>query len=307
MMATTGWGAARRGISAAQRLPRLILVLFVPLFLLALPGALLVRDALDVAFGNSMVGDEFLERFDAILASEALTGLGGAFGSVIHLIFPLGAIGILLNILLAGGTLDIIAEEQNFTLARFLHGCGTYLGRFFGLWLLMAAILVVAAAVLLLPFGAIIAGLINGGADEKTIILRLAVIAGFLFLPLLLIPLAADYARIHIVRGTRSVWKAAGRGFVFVFRNLLPVLALQILFLIILFTVTVVYLVVAEFIGMTTPLTILLSFLVQQIYIYCRLWIRVATIAGEVTLFEGRKRAPVRFYGWDDSPSVVAD
>jgi hypothetical protein len=299
----TGVAAFRKSLSEASSNPKLVLTLYFSGLVLAFPVVFMARSITETVFGSSMAVGALLPGFDYTVVHDVFTHHGEALRTIIHLCYPVVLLGMFVNLFLAGGTLSLLAHNQSFALGTFIGSCGAYFGRFLKLWLVLVAIGIVTFVVLSIPFGIVTSALSEYGESEQVMILGTAVAAAFIFSPMVLVLLVADYAKVFlVVYEAQSVWTALARGFSFLFSNFRTVLMLHILLLSVLALAIGAYLTLESMIGMTSSITILAVFLLQQMFMLVRLWSRVAFFAGEVILYSGRRPRPVIFYGWDDSP-----
>jgi hypothetical protein len=299
----TGTTAFRKSLADASSNLKLVILLYLCSLLLAFPVAFLAHSITTIAFGNSLAADALLPGFDYTVIHDLLSHHGEALRTIIRLCFPVVFLGVFANIFLAGGTLSLLVRDHSFALGTFFGSCGAYFGRFVRLWLIFAAIGLAVFAILNIPLALVSAALSDKAESEQVVVLGTIAAAALIFSPMLVVLLAADYARVSmIVHEAGSVWMAVGRGFSFVLNNLWAVLMLHFLLLLVLGLATAAYLVLEGFVGMTSFITILAVFLLQQLFIAIRLWNRVTFFAGEVILYTGRRPRPIVFYGWDDSP-----
>lgn len=298
----TGTEAFRSGCGVAARTPGLVLALYGANLLLALPLAIGFLAMMKSAFGSSMAPETLLEGFDATVLHDALAGSGDAFRALVRTAIPTALLGMLINAAMAGGILNVLLSDQPFSARLFFEGIGKFIGRYLRLWAVMMIIGVGLFLLLSVLFG-LISGVVIQSESDRTATIGVA-LGLLVYAPLFLVVMAGDYAKIQIALfDLESVWRAAGRGFLFLFRNPGPTLLLQLLLLLLLAAATAIYWGIDAFVGMNSAGTIFLMFCVQQIFVGVRMWIRTATFAGAAALFEARKPHPVIYYGWDDSPA----
>jgi hypothetical protein len=293
----------RSACTHAVTSPALVLTLYAANLLLAFPAFTVAHSVLRTALGYSQAGESLLPGFDYTAWSDLLSARSLSFGMVLQWAVPMTLLGVVLYTFVAGGVLDLLARERRFSAPSFFRACGTYMGRFFRIWILTAIVLFLAASVFGTLLGTIIEMLNRNSDSEQTIGITLIVSMIVFSFPVLLTFMASDYARVYtVVQDGRSSWKALGRGFLFVLRNAGSTLGLHLLLLLLLGVAVVLYLALEGLFTIDRPATIALAFLLQQLFMVGRAALRVAFCAGEVLLYEERKPRPVIFYGWDDSP-----
>jgi hypothetical protein len=108
----------------------------------------------------------------------------------------------------------------------------------------------------------------------------------FLFVVMLVV-MMADYAKIAaVINNSNSMLKASWQGIKFVFRHFLSTVGLQLSIILLLLVAVTIYLILEAQIGMATPFTILVMFLIQQLSVGAKVWTRVLTFAGEIELYD---------------------
>ena len=287
--------------------PRLVITLYLVNLLLAFPALYVTHSALESALGNSLAGESLLPGFDFTVFFDLLGAHSLTPGSLLPLSLSLAVAGVVVQVFLAGGILDLLVREKRFSGATFFRACGAYIGRFTRIWILTVLSLLLVIALFCILFVAMV-DIINAkmGSEQATGIATIIVLVVF-SVPVLLVFMASDYARVNtVVHEGQSAWMSLRRGFLFVLRNIGSTLGLHLLLLLLLTVFIVLYLSLEGLINMDRSFTILLVFLLQQLFVLARLAIRVAFCAGEVELYEERKPRPVVFYGWDDSPPIQA-
>ncbi len=284
--------------------PGLVLMLYLVNLLLAFPAFYLSYSVLHSAFGNSLAGESLLAGFDYTIWSDLARVDRISLATVFQCALPLAILGIVAQTFLSGGILDLLTRQKRFSPSTFFQACGSYLGRFFRIWVLTAIIVAAIALLFLTALGAVLAAADARPDSDRAEAVGIGVSLALLVLALLPVLMASDYARVDTVaEGRRSSWKAVGRGFAFLLHNPGSTLALHLLLLLLLAISGAVYLLLEELTGIDRPLTIFLLAILQQLFMVARAAIRIAFSAGEVALYEERKPRPVVFYGWDDSPS----
>jgi hypothetical protein len=100
--------------------------------------------------------------------------------------------------------------------------------------------------------------------------------------------MVADYAKILVVvHNEHSMLKTSWRSMKLVFRYFFRTFGLELLMVLVPIVLFVIYLWLDLSIGMTSALTILLMFILQQLFIITRAWTKVFFFAGELSLYYG--------------------
>ncbi len=282
------------GLRQGAQSPFLVLTLYVFNLAFALPLAMMFRSILASTFGDSMALERFLDGFDYSTYQDFLTQAAPAMSAFWAVVFWTFLVYVLVNTLLAGGTLTILGTAGGrFSLGAFFSGCGRFVGRFFRLFLIYALLVGVSMTIVGLILGAVF-GAATGDADsEITLVIWGIVVAsiGVTILGLLLVSL--DFAKVATVRwDMRSMIKATGKSLAFVVRRVASVLTASLLVLLMLAGGTAVYLAVAGVLGMDSDGVLVLAVVLQQIYVLYRIYLRVAFYGCELSMHAALEAEP---------------
>ncbi len=277
------------GIKRATSEFRMVLLLYVVNLLAVLGLALALRSVLVEGLGATMATSSLMSEMNYTVLQEFLREHWEGANLVFRQLVWFSLIYMLVNTLLAGGILTIIREKDTrFSLREFLSGCGTYFFRFLRLFLLFGILLIVCALLWTFVLGVLFDAITAEATSEVTWIISFFVMVVLFLLPIMIVILIADYAKIStVLSNTHSMLRSAWRAVKFVFRNFIKVVSLQLLMLLIPIVLFVIYLWLDLSIGMTTFGTIYLMVLLQQLFILTRVWSRVFFFSGEMELFEG--------------------
>ncbi len=307
-------GALIDAIRRVNQAPVILACVFVITLLTALPLSLLMRDSISRSFGHSLMADEALHRANYLWwteywAAQPAGSIGRTFGpSVIGFaavldnisalldqderptgLLMLGGAYLVLSLFLSGGILDRYARNRPTRAHEFFTACGTYFVRF----LRLAPIMALTYYVL---FRYVHPWLFDGVYDSITrdvTVERTAFFwrAGFyLVFGLLLVAanVVFDYTKARaVIEDRRSMIGALGAGLRFARRNAGAVSALYALDGLLFLAVVGLYALVAPGAG-TEGALMWLGFLVSQLYLLARLWVRLVFAASSAALFQGR-------------------
>jgi len=315
-----GWRAFRIGLSRATRTRWVLVILFAANLASALPLVVLPGLGL-VAFGRRPAIRQAADGVDAWLVIEtmlaplsgaALGGEGADKGAIgmaasewrhpwaelsrqlqqatlvgLATAAALPVLAWLTGAFLSGGLVLTFAEvpqdapgtgagSRRFRWRRFLWGCWHW----FGAFLLLGAVQGIASSVVFGPLVAAAMGAVAVvGGWSAWVVVPVLVVVGALWLALM------EYTRIVAVVGeTRNVVRAFGEAARFVARNLRGVVGLYGLALVLLGAVHAIYR-----LGLMTWLPLdwwALVLVVQQGFVWGRLWARVVRVAGGVALYQ---------------------
>jgi hypothetical protein len=301
---------------------------------LALPFALVLRDAIARHLGDSLAADaaanavnfdwwnEFLAQSSGL--GQTLTPSVIGFAAVLENLstiadspVPSGTLSLVIaahvagSIFLLGGVLDRLARDRAVGTHGFFAACGVFFFRFLRLAIIAgAAYAALIAWVHPWLFDQLYPDWTREVTVERTAFaVRVLLYAGFGAI-LIAINLLVDYAKIRMVvedrRSAIGALIAAGR---FVRRQPASALVLYLLNSAIFLAVLALYFVVAPGAGGSRA-AIVAGFVVSQLYVALRVVARLAFAASQIAFFQGRlahagytARPAAR---WPDSPAAAA-
>ncbi len=276
------------GLRRASTEPKMILVLYFANLLMALPVAMAFRAVLASGFGSSMTPSTLLGSLDFTTWQDFLTVHRDELSAVFRQISWIVMLSMLVNAFLAGGILTVLKDSRGkFTASSFFGGCGAYLGRFLRLFLLFVIVLLLVGLLVGGIVGFLGQALTDNANSEITYIWVQCAMAILFMIPVMLVMMIADYAKVSVVlNDERSMLKSAWKATTFVFRNIFKTFGLELLLVLVAILLFVVYLLIDLSIGMTSDLTIVLMSVIQQLFIASRAWVKVMFFEGELSLYE---------------------
>jgi hypothetical protein len=300
------------GIRRVNQSPAILVCVFIVTLLTAFPFSVVVRDSITGHLGGSLAADEaaqgvnrqWLAEYQA-QAGELGRTLGTrviGFAAVLDNLSALldrerrsaaflwlGAVYLVLWLFLAGGVLDRYARDRPTRSYEFFTACGVYFVRF----LRLAPIVALTYYVLFayghpLLFGGVYETVTRDVTLERTAMFwRMGLYAVFGAL-LLLVNMIFDYAKVRaVVEDRRSMIGAITAGLRFVRSHFSAVALLYLMNGSLFVALLLIYAVVAPGAG-AAGAGLWLGFVVSQLYLFARLWVRLLFLASEVALFQGR-------------------
>jgi hypothetical protein len=294
----------------------MLLFLWLASFFFALPATVVITESIDASAGESRMRVRLLEGFDTgwhgeylhtargieTTVSPSQVGLGawldnldeGWSGRLFTRpwgVVATGGLFALLWLFFLGGILERLRRSRpRFFLSDFLGSGGGFFFRFFRLAVVSGVLyyLVFKLAWWLFPW---IRERTEDITVERTVLLYNLLGAALIVLLLVLIKLIFDYAKIAmVVEGRRSALWALLRGLRFVLRRPLRTFGLVVGFALLLALVFTVYGFVAPGAGQATPLAIVGAFLVSQLFLVAKLFLKLGLLGSQVALYEREAR-----------------
>ena len=307
-------GAFLDGMRRVNGAPTILACLFAVTLLTALPFSLVLGGSLRASLGHSLAADEALRGVNYLWwteywASQPAGSMARTFGpSVIGFAVVLDNISTLLDkgerpaallmvggaylllwLFLAGGILDRYARNRPTRAHEFFSSCGLYFVRFLRLApIVAAAYYVLFRYVHPWLFDDLYGRIIKDVTVERTAFFWRAGFYCVFGLLLVSVSVVFDYAKARaVIEDRRSMVGAVSAGLRFVRRNLRAVTTLYALDALLFIVVIGLYALVAPGAGRSGVL-MWLGFLVSQLYLLARLWVRLVFFASSVALFQGR-------------------
>lgn len=255
----------------------MVLLLYLLHLMLALLIALPMGSVIETSIGSSLELTKLLADYDHTVVSDLLNVHGEAIGLVFSQIKWVLLLYLLLLAGMRGGMLAVM-QEQPAVRQRYAFWIGSlrFYSRFLRLGLLMLLLQMLAAALVLVPFGFVVSKAIGPGFTERGILLSLLPVLLLFYALLSLLMTVSQYAHVAIVRedspriwpairaAFRTVGQAPGKTWgLFLFHTGLVLLLYSF------------YLLLSGAIGMSGVFTLLIAFLLQQVFVYVRILAKV--------------------------------
>lgn len=304
----TARGAFLDGWRRALHAPWVAAGLLVATLLVALPVAAVVGGMIERQLGSSLEADQAASEWNAGWAAEfgaraqgvgrtftyQILGFGGTLATLSDFVDKVpqnpavaGAIGayLLLWIFLTGGIVDRLARDRPTRARGFFAACGTYLGRFVRLGLIVGC----AYWALFHWLHPYLFGELynrwtrNMMVERQAVVVRAGLYAGFLA-ALAVVGVIADFAKVRIVvEDRRSILGALASSVRFIRRRPGRVVGLYLLNVFAFGMILALWLVAAP----SAAAAVWIALLVAQVYLLARLWAKLAFVASEIAFFQG--------------------
>lgn len=283
-----------KGIKEAALQPKMISVLWFINFVFGSVIFYLFYMRFSEVFGSSLVADKLLKKLDYNFVFEFLVYNEQFIHSIFSLAFVLILIYFLVSMFLYGGILNrLVHSPASYDVGRnnarfasvFFRGGGKFFGRFFRLTIYS---LILWLVVLVFFFGLtrLVGALTAKGTREQLsfYLFFVEVVIGLLLI--YLIKMILDYTRIKIVtEDTRHVFRSMFQTIGFVFKNFGKTLSLYYLLVLTGIILIGIYWLLRQVIPDYSLVTILITFIIYQIFIASRGWLKVAFQAAQLSFY----------------------
>jgi hypothetical protein len=251
---------------------QIVLVIFLVNFTLGLIVAFPSFSIIKAESEQSLAFEKLIKDFDFTVFYDFMHKNGKSLVSIMPVSLLLAGLYTILNIFFSGGILSQFTIRDTFKLSEFLKNSWHYFLRFFVLFIVQIIFLIIALLATFIVFG--IFGVIAEGKTEPTFVAWMIFPSAFTFFIITFLLNVGDYARVLLHRDDLlNPWKAFWKATEYIFRNFKT---MQVYWAIVLvgFAVILVYLILESTIGMTSGFKIWLMFIIQQFFIFCRVFIR---------------------------------
>jgi hypothetical protein len=290
-----------QGIKQASSQAKMIFVLWLSNFLFSSVIFYLFFGAFSRAMGNSAVAEGLLKRFDFNFLVEFMSNHGESIATIFYSILILTLLYLLVSTFLFGGILftltlrsksiDSTSERRRFA-QIFFQGAGKFFGRFFRL-LIYSLLLWIASLIILFLVNLLISLFAGREASEKLFFYTLWVRLGIALFIFFLVRMILDYTRIKIaLEDSPKVFRSLFEMIKYVLKKLGKTLALYYLLLLTGAVFFAVFWASKSIIPQNSFITILIAFLVGQVFIASHGWLRIAFQQAQLVFYSPGHQEP---------------
>lgn len=283
------WALVKAGFTGANAQLRLAFLLWGINLVFALVVAIPFFHLLDESLSRSLIGQRSLRFPDANWLIGLLHSQQSFLDSLSVTVMWVALSYMVVNALLSAGVLEILAGGSRFSFRRFFEGVVRHGGPFLRLFILSLIIYFLIFLLLHDLLEKALDGLSRGWYSEagalglywaKNVLLAVILLGTVMIF---------DYAKIRVVleSSPRAVGEAV-RAFRFVRHHLRPTLLVFYGLGLAGVILTLLYLGLDALLVPTSLGLVILGFLVQQLYMFSRMWLRVAFFVAEMELYRER-------------------
>jgi len=249
-------------------------------YILSMPVSIMLNKALQ----NTTAASDTLKAFDFTIFATIMNQYAKSL-SFSRSLITIGLLYLIVNIFFAGGILKIFAGENKFQLSEFLEGCVEYFNRFLRLFLLSVVFLLLVF-VLQLVISKFFNFLTKNASTEhlRSILLFLRIF--LIGIMLAFVNMVFDYAKIMTVcNDFTAMYKTMKNAVKFVLIHLRKTSGLYTLFLITAILILIIYLLLESIISVNSAFMVVVFFILSQLYMLTRVWIRLSFFSGQYTFY----------------------
>ncbi|MCX6169361.1 MAG: hypothetical protein NTX65_08475 [Ignavibacteriales bacterium] len=275
-----------RGFKEARTSTKIVFIIYGSTLLLGLIAAGAFNSQLTGMAGARMELYKLLPNFDFTVYSDFMNNYGDIIQPFITQLTWFGLFYFFFTAFFAGGILKYFEGSSITSKAQaFFAGSTKYFFRFLRLGLYVLFFQLIVFAIIALIFSSIFTKAVDNTTEPTLFVILLiwSVLHLFFFI---LISIISDYTKIILVKeDSRKVWRALITGLKFTFKKIYVVYPLYILLLIVPVAATLIYFWLDELIDMRSEFTVLVMLIIQQIFIWFRLFSKVWILGSEFVLF----------------------
>lgn len=286
--------ALKSGIAATNANKRLLALLLIINLLFGLLMTTPVYRLIQDSVGESLMGDRLAQGFDYQWYFEFQREYAHAIPPIGSTIQTATVIYLLLSIVLMGGILaTLVPTDNGFSLRRFFEGCSRYCLRFFGVAIIGLILYWLVLVWLNRGLSSLLGRMTTDPTAERWAFavnwLRYAI----LFVIACFINLILDYTKIRIVIDEpKSLFAGLTGAIRLVFGHLKTTIGLYAMVGLMGLLFLVIYYYAEQGMSGSTRAAIIAVFVLQQLSILARLWIRVTFYSSQMRLYTGLRPAP---------------
>lgn len=259
---------------------------------LALTVGMQVFNVLEASFGQSLSVRQLLEHYDHTVISDFLKVHGASITPLLGQLRWLILFWFLFSVFLDAGMISTTnltqAELDGFKiLEAFWWSAARIFWQFLKIVAFFTLLAALWSALIFVPILTFLEPSIRWFPSEKYSVWLVLLLIGCWFLGMALLWLWSILSRFQTAEGVQGFWKSIRKGWATLRLNRRYVLIFFSVFLVLHMLILGVYLFVEALVGMTSPLLILLIFVLQQMTVFYRIRIRQFLYAGLEMIGDG--------------------
>ncbi|MFA5814410.1 MAG: hypothetical protein WC865_02170 [Bacteroidales bacterium] len=273
------------GFSAAIKSLRMLLLIYLSYLVIAILLAIPFYGLIRSAAGNSQLPDSLMNGFDATAIRELLDNGGKAFGFYLKAFMPWIFAFLLFQVYLSGGIFSWVSNPRGKFTISFFHQHGRkYFWRYLKLAVYFLIIHLIIGLILYLPY-LLTTGSREGLTDQQIVCPFLFIMGGHLIL-LVFVFLLADLVKSRLFeQDSRKVFKTIFKCLKMAFRRFFSFYFLGLLLLVFPLVLFAGFYLIRSSILVNTAGTILFIFVIQQVMIFLRIFLRVWRLAATYSYY----------------------
>lgn len=275
------------GFKSAFKTKKLSITIYIITLCLALCLALPFGNTIEKEAGSSMAFVSLLKDFDYTVYKDFMNQSSKAIGPYLSVAVWAGLFYLILTIFFEGGILTILKRrEGKYSLSAFWKGSAEYFSRFLRLAIYSVVIQIIVFLAVYIPLANILDSA-YGTVESEVPLFYIGLSGMMIHLILFIFVLTvADYAKIMIVENENfKPLKTLLKSFAFVIKHFISTYFLYLSLLLFPVFLFIIYIKFEAVIGMSIGAGIFLVFIIQQLLIWCRVFIKIWFLGSELNLY----------------------
>lgn len=275
------------GFKAALNTKKLSATIYIITIMMALILAIPFGSTIEKEAGNSMAFTNLLKDFDYTVYKDFMDQSAKAIQPYIQAAIWMGVFYLIFTIFFEGGILTVLRrKEDKFSLRFFWEASAKYFSRFFRL-AIYAMLFQLAAAVVVLGVLSKILSSASDTVQSEASLIYIGLIGIIIYILIFIFLLVVtDYAKVMLVENEEyRPFRTILRSFGFVFRHFLTAYFLYLFLLVVPILLFIIYFRVEDGIGMSSGGKIFIIFIIQQVFVWARIFIKIWTLGSELNLY----------------------
>jgi len=274
------------GFKKTSGIVRVVTIIYGITLLLGLILALTFNSVLTKDLNHRSELYNLFHDFNFTVYSDFMNNYGDIVRPLISIMIWFGFFYFVFTVFFSGGILKLFEGSSIKSKAQaFFAGSAKFFFRFLRLGIYILVFQGIVFAVIAIGFSSIFNRALPVSTEPQLFTI-IVVWAAVHFIFFIFISIVSDYAKIILVKeDSKKVWRAIRSSFKFTVKKLYITFPLYIILLIAPALLFLVYFRLEEFIGMTSSAGILIMFIVQQVFIWSRLFSKVWILGSGYDLF----------------------
>lgn len=273
------------GFTRALSLNKLALLIYILTFIFSLLLGISFNLSISSHNYNPMFSKLFAD-FDYTIFNDFMNKNGMIIKSFINSMIMFSFFYLFMELFFVGGVISkLFSPGKKIKMTKFFANGVKYFWRFTKLFLYKIISLLIIFGIIVTITSVIFESFTEYAVETDYV--NAAVILTLVFLILFVfISAISDYTKMFIVGANiKNVWDAIKSAFRFIMKNFITGISLYIIGLMIFIVLTIIYLVVFDLIPLTNMFSLFVLFVVQQMFIFLRIFAKVFTLSTEYDFY----------------------
>jgi hypothetical protein len=269
-----------KGFKIANKQRRIAAIVYFIQFCLALTLGMQVHNVWESSIGNSLEINKLLKNYDHTVISDFLKVHGASITPLIGQLRWLLLVWLIFAVFLDAGLLLCASKPKKAAAKLFWSGAAKYFFSLLKISLLFLVFALVWSALIFVPIGLYLQPSFEYFNSEKYSVVLVVLMVMLYFSGLAFLMAWSVLSRLYKIEKDSTVWQSIRQGWKKFWSNKVRFLGLLGCFLLFQLAFIGLYWLIEAFTGMSSPVLILMLFLLQQVFVFARVQLRQVMYAG---------------------------